>query len=122
MNGGVNTSGRASGERAPWGAMNTSHQASPAPPAAPLALTLSPALLELLVEQVAERVAARESGPREAWVGVDRAAAHLGCGRQRVYDLVCRRRSTGIPHRKEGARLLFRLSELDSWIESGSAA
>jgi hypothetical protein len=27
-----------------------------------------------------------------------------------------------MPHRKEGARLLFKLSHLDAWIESGSAA
>ena len=50
----------------------------------------------------------------EAWVGVEQAAAHLGCKRQRIYDLVHAR---AIPHRKEGSRLLFRLSDLDAWLE-----
>jgi len=50
------------------------------------------------------------------------AARHLGCKRQRIYDLVARRQASAIPHRKEGARLLFRLSELDRWIERGGAA
>jgi hypothetical protein len=27
-----------------------------------------------------------------------------------------------IPHRKEGSRLLFKLSHLDAWIEGGGAA
>jgi excisionase family DNA binding protein len=38
----------------------------------------------------------------------------LACKRQRIYDLVSRRT---IPHRKEGSRLLFKLSHLDAWIE-----
>ncbi len=50
------------------------------------------------------------------------AAAHLGCKPQRIYDLVCRRASSGIPHAKEGGRLLFKLSQLDRWIASGGAA
>jgi excisionase family DNA binding protein len=75
---------------------------------------------EPLVELLAERVAARLAAPSaEPWVGVDVAAAHLACRRQRIYDLVSRRT---IPHRKEGSRLLFKLSHLDAWIESGGAA
>jgi excisionase family DNA binding protein len=53
------------------------------------------------------------AGP-ESWVGVTDAAKHLACKPQRVYDLVHDR---AIPHRKEGARLLFRLSALDEWLE-----
>ena len=92
----------------------------PAPEA--LALVLPPALLELIVDRVAERVAGRERASAEPWVGVGEAAAHLGCKPQRIYDLVCRRASSGIPHAKEGGRLLFKLSQLDRWIESGGAA
>jgi hypothetical protein len=35
---------------------------------------------------------------------------------------VSRRATSGIPHRKEGTRLLFKLSQLDRWIDSGGAA
>jgi excisionase family DNA binding protein len=49
----------------------------------------------------------------EPWVGVERAAEHLGCKRQRIYNLVS---DGAIPHRKDGSRLLFRLSELDAWL------
>jgi excisionase family DNA binding protein len=87
-----------------------------------LALTFPPALLELIVEQVTERMAQRERVAAEPWVGVGEAAAHLGCKPQRIYDLVCRRASSGIPYAKEGSRLLFKLSQLDRWIESGGAA
>jgi len=91
----------------------------PLPASDGLALILPPALLEQIVEQVCERLAERVAV--EPWVGVAEAAAHLGCRPQRIYDLVCRRASTGIPHRKEGTRLLFKLSQLDRWIEGGSA-
>lgn len=47
----------------------------------------------------------------EPWVRVDVAASHLACKRRRIYDLVGRRT---IPHRKEGTRLLFKLSHLDA--------
>jgi excisionase family DNA binding protein len=52
---------------------------------------------------------------------VAEAAEHLGCKPQRIYDLVSRRATSGIPHRKEGGRLLFRLTQLDRWIDSGAA-
>ena len=50
----------------------------------------------------------------EAWVGVEQAAEHLGCKPQRIYNLVHAR---AIPYRKDGSRLLFRLSDLDAWLE-----
>ena len=87
-----------------------------------ISVVLPPEVLEALVEQVSERVATRSLRSFEPWVGVGSAAAHLGCKPQRIYDLVSRRATSGIPHRKEGGRLLFRLSELDRWIESGAAA
>jgi excisionase family DNA binding protein len=65
------------------------------------------------VERLRTLVGARPSGP-EAWVGVKEAAAHLACKPQRVYDFVHDR---AIPHRKEGSRLLFRLSALDEWLD-----
>jgi excisionase family DNA binding protein len=83
---------------------------------------LPPALVELIVERVTERVAHRTPAVAEPWVGVREAAEHLGCRPQRIYDLICRRATSGIPHHKEGSRLLFKLSQLDRWIESGGAA
>jgi hypothetical protein len=82
-------------------------------------LVVPPELIELLVERVAERVTPPSAS--EPWVGVADVARHLGCRPQRIYDLVSRRATSGIPHRKEGGRLLFRLSQIDVWIESGRA-
>lgn len=83
-------------------------------------LVIPPALLELLIERVAERITPRSAV--ESWVGVGDVARHLSCRPQRIYDLVSRRATSGIPHRKEGGRLLFRLSEIDAWIGSGGAS
>ena len=80
-------------------------------------------LPEQLVAELARRVAdmlGTSSGP-ERWVGVAEAAEHVSCKPQRIYDLVHRQDETRIPHRKEGGRLLFKLSELDRWIEQGPA-
>jgi excisionase family DNA binding protein len=73
-------------------------------------------LPEEFVQQVAARAAelldAREADP---WMDVDEAAAHLRCGRQRIYDLVSQERL--VPGR-DGRRLLFRRSELDRYLET----
>jgi len=82
-----------------------------------LSIPLPADVLDLLVERTAACLRA-SAFVAEPWVGVDTAAAHLACKRQRIYDLVSRRT---IPHRKEGSRLLFKLSHLDAWIEGGGA-
>jgi len=72
-----------------------------------------------LIETVAERAAQilNERGPREdCWLDVGEAAAYLRCPTSRIYALT----SAGeIPHHHDGARLLFRRSELDEWIRRG---
>jgi excisionase family DNA binding protein len=83
-----------------------------------VSIPLPPGVIDLLVERTTARVRA-SAFVAEPWVGVDVAAAHLACKRQRIYDLVSRRT---IPHHKEGSRLLFKLSHLDAWIEGGVAA
>ena len=98
------------------GVQNTSES-----PSEGLALVLSPSVLEALAGQVAERLTSRSGTAVEPWVGVAEAARHLGCKPQRIYDLVSRRAASGIPHRKEGGRLLFRLTQLDRWLDSGAA-
>lgn len=78
--------------------------------------SLAHAVLEALnrdpdaVDRLRDLVGARVP---EAWVGVQEAAAYLNCHRQRIYNLVSDRT---IPFRKDGSRLLFRLSELDDWL------
>jgi excisionase family DNA binding protein len=79
-----------------------------------LVLTLPDELVDELVERVASRLTRPTAEP---WVGVDVVASHLGCRRQRIYDLVSQRGcGGGIPYRKDGSRLLFRLSEVDAWL------
>lgn len=84
-----------------------------------LVLTLPAEVLDELVERVLARVDAERRHGAEPWVGVEAVARHLGCRRQRIYDLVSRRGGDGIPYRKDGARLLFRLSEVDAWLVRG---
>ena len=79
-------------------------------------MTLARALLDEIAadpEAVARLRELADVGP-EPWVGVAEAAAHLACKPQRIYDLVHQR---AIPYRKDGSRLLFRLSELDAALE-----
>jgi excisionase family DNA binding protein len=83
-----------------------------------VSIPLPPGVLDVIAEMTAARLRA-SAVVAEPWVGVDDAARHLACKRQRIYDLVSRRT---IPHRKEGSRLLFKLSHLDAWIEGGGAA
>ena len=81
-----------------------------------LTLTLPDEALLVLAERLGELI---QAAPRsEEWIGVDHAAAHLGCGRNRIYYLVGHNR---IPHHKEGRRVMFRRSELDHWLASGEA-
>jgi excisionase family DNA binding protein len=82
-----------------------------------VSIPLPAGIVDLLVERTAARLRASVV-VAEPWVGVEEAAAHLACKRQRIYDLVSRRT---IPHRKEGSRLLFKLSHLDAWVEGGDA-
>lgn len=55
-------------------------------------------------------------GPDERWVGVDDVARHLGVGKDSIYRWV---ESRGLPARKVGRLLRFKLSEVDAWVEAG---
>lgn len=52
----------------------------------------------------------------ERWVGVDDVAYHLAVGKDSVYRWVEKR---GLPARKVGRLLRFRLSEVDIWVQAG---
>jgi hypothetical protein len=88
---------------------------------ASLELAVPAAVLELVAERVADLLADRLSpaGP-EPWAGVEDVARHLGyrddldAGRRRVYDLKARGL---LPFREDGRRLLFRLSDVDAYLE-----
>lgn len=79
-------------------------------------LDLDDAALAALAEQVAELLS--RLAESEPFVTAEAAAAHICCPVSRIYALVSARR---IPHHRDGSRLLFRLSELDSWIAEGGA-
>ena len=80
-------------------------------------VTVPPELVEVIAARAAAIVVAELGGAgREPWIGVVEAAAHLACGKSRVYALVSAGR---IPHRKDGSRVLFRRSELDAWLDGG---
>jgi excisionase family DNA binding protein len=49
----------------------------------------------------------------ERWVGVEEVATHLGVARDTVYRWV---ESRGLPARRVGRLLRFRLSEVDAWV------
>ncbi len=55
-------------------------------------------------------------GPDERWVGVDDVATHLGVGKDSIYRWV---ESRGLPARKVGHLLRFKLSRVDAWVEAG---
>jgi len=82
---------------------------------AQLALALPAELIDAIAQRAAELVGTPEP---ESWIGVDDAAAHLCCPKSRVYRLVSR---CSIPFEKDGARLLFKRSELDLWVQRGGA-
>jgi excisionase family DNA binding protein len=81
-----------------------------------LSIALPTVVVDEIVDRVAERVLAAGASGVEPWVRVADVAAHLACRRQRIYDLVGRRGRHQIPHRRDGTRLLFRLSEVDAWL------
>jgi len=55
--------------------------------------------------------------PDEHWVGVNDVAGHLGVGKDSIYRWVERR---GLPARKVGRLLRFKLSEVDAWVNAGA--
>jgi excisionase family DNA binding protein len=92
---------------------------------ATLALTLPSEVIDLIAARAAELVCAQVAPTAEPWIGVDEAAAHLACPKSRLYRLTSQakggRRSNPLPFERDGARLLFRRSDLDAWVARGGA-
>lgn len=81
-----------------------------------LTLALPDALVEAVAARAAELVAERLEAKPEPYIALEQAAAYLACPRSRIYSLVSAER---IPVHRDGSRLLFRASELDTWLENG---
>lgn len=56
----------------------------------------------------------------EKWVSIDEAANHLGVKPVTIRDWI--RKGKDIPAHKIGKQWKFRVSELDSWVQSGQSA
>jgi hypothetical protein len=83
-------------------------------------LQLDDVTMAALADLVADRLEERGIAEPEPWLDVDAAAAYLACPRSRIYDLVSLRKGnpdTGVEHRKDGSRLLFRRDWLDAALE-----
>jgi excisionase family DNA binding protein len=85
-----------------------------------LTVALPAELVDAVVERVVELIEARGAlGSDDPWLDVDEAAAYMRCSRQRIYDLLARKRDD--PARLEGGhdgrRRLIRRSELDRYLE-----
>ena len=57
--------------------------------------------------------------PDERWVGVEEVAAHLRVAKDSIYRWV---EAKGLPARRVGRLLRFRLSKVDDWVEAGGGA
>ena len=78
-----------------------------------------------VVEQIARRAAeialseldARADRQPPEWMGVERAAEHLGCSSERLRKLIARRK---IPFHQEGprCRVSFNRRDLDNWMRA----
>lgn len=91
---------------------------------AALALAVPDALVDAIARRVVDLMPAPQAQEADPWLDLDAAARHLGYGdgdeaklergRRRVYDLKARRE---IEWAKDGARLVFRRSWLDAYLE-----
>ena len=82
-------------------------------------MNVAVALSDEDVERIAQRVASLAAGssPSDPWLSIDEAAEHLRAKPQRLYDLVS---SGRLKPAKDGRRLLFRRSALDTYVENGA--
>jgi excisionase family DNA binding protein len=74
-----------------------------------------PELVEAIAERVVELLAPQLNAPDE-WLTAVEAAEYLRCPPSRIYALSSAKR---IPLHRDGSRLLFRRSELDTWVKAG---
>lgn len=56
----------------------------------------------------------------DKWIGIEQAAEYLGVNKDTIRNWI--KKGNGIPAHKIGKLWRFKVSELDSWIESGRSA
>lgn len=55
----------------------------------------------------------------ERWMSLEEISKHVGCSKDTIRGWI---KKGTIPYHKVGRLYKFRLSEVDSWIESGASA
>ena len=60
-----------------------------------------------------------KSSEPERWAGLEEIAPHLGVSKDKIRIWIKR---DNIPHHKIGRQYKFKISEVDSWVESGQSA
>ena len=55
----------------------------------------------------------------ERWLSLEEIAKHVGCSKDTIRAWI---KKDTIPFHKVGRQYKFRISEVDSWIESGASA
>ena len=55
----------------------------------------------------------------ERWLSLEEISKHVGCSKDTIRAWI---KKDTIPFHKVGRQYKFRLSEVDSWIESGASA
>ena len=55
----------------------------------------------------------------ERWLSLEEIAKHVGCSKDTIRSWI---KKDTIPFHKVGRQYKFRISEVDSWIESGASA
>ncbi|MFV0382104.1 MAG: helix-turn-helix domain-containing protein [Breznakia sp.] len=60
-----------------------------------------------------------KSSETERWLSLDEISKHVGCSKDTIRAWI---KKDAIPFHKVGRLYKFRLSEVDSWIESGASA
>jgi excisionase family DNA binding protein len=73
--------------------------------------------LDVLADALAPRLAAKLGVHQDStpWLSAEDAARHLACSRGRLYDLV---QLGKLEPRRDGRRLLFKLADLDAYLET----
>lgn len=60
-----------------------------------------------------------KSSDPERWSGLEEIAQHLGVSKDTIRMWI---KKNSIPHYKIGRQYKFKISEVDSWVESGQSA
>ena len=81
-----------------------------------LALIASPDFVKAIAEEVVELLAEQLPDRPEPYLNVEQAAEYIAAPVSRLYDLTRSGRTYPLPVYRDGKRLLFKASEIDSWL------